>query len=453
MLCEIKAVGPGYPFYGEVVTTPMRPLSELLTDDRVVVGPELLTRLGLTIGDELRVGSATFIINGTVAAEPDRLEIGFTLGPRVMMSPAGLDRTALLGLGSRVGYRVLVRLPGEATPAQVRAAAEPVRAAVVDPQFVEVETYAEAQPALRNALARVERFLGLVALVSLLIGGIGVAQAVRAWLAGRLDAIAVLRALGVRPREVFALYLGQTALLGLVGSVAGALVGVAVARLVPGFIGDLLPVQVEVGWQPAAMGRGVALGVGVAVLFALRPLFDVLRVPPVRVLRRDADPLPVSRGVATALFAVLAAGVTATATFQSGSLVRGVQFSVGLIVATAVLSAGAWLVVRAVGTTPRERSASRSRGTRAPRVGDPRRGGRARARCLNSARDVPRPGPDVGSARGRSSRRCADGVSCRHPARPVDWGARRAGGGRRREPGLGRGGDGPTPGHQLGAGG
>ena len=354
MLCEIKAVGPGYPFYGEVVTTPMRPLSELLTDDRVVVGPELLTRLGLTIGDELRVGSATFIINGTVAAEPDRLEIGFTLGPRVMMSPAGLDRTALLGLGSRVGYRVLVRLPGEATPAQVRAAAEPVRAAVVDPQFVEVETYAEAQPALRNALARVERFLGLVALVSLLIGGIGVAQAVRAWLAGRLDAIAVLRALGVRPREVFALYLGQTALLGLVGSVAGALVGAAVARLVPVFIGDLLPVQVEVGWQPAAMGRGVALGVGVAVLFALRPLFDVLRVPPVRVLRRDADPLPVSRGVATALFAVLAAGVTATATFQSGSLVRGVQFSVGLIVATAVLSAGAWLVVRAVGTTPRE---------------------------------------------------------------------------------------------------
>jgi putative ABC transport system permease protein len=354
LLCEIKAVGPGYPFYGEVVTDPPRPLSELLGADRVAVGPELLARLGLDVGDQLRVGSATFTIDGTVTTEPDRLEIGFTLGPRVLMSLDGVKRTGLVGLGSRVSHRVLVRLPGEATPAVVRAAAGSVRAAVADPEFVDVETFSEAQPALRNALARVERFLGLVALLSLLIGGIGVAQAVRAWLAGRLDAIAVLRALGVRPREVFALYLGQTALLALVGSVAGALIGAVVARLVPGVLGDLLPVEVVVGWQPAAMLRGVALGVGVAVVFALRPLVDVLRVPPVRVLRRSADPLPVNRAVAAGLFAILVAGVAVTASAQSGSVVRGGLFALGLMVATAVLSAGAWLVVRAVGTTPRE---------------------------------------------------------------------------------------------------
>ena len=354
VLCEIKAVGPIYPFYGEVVTDPSLPLSELLGGDRVLVGPELLTRLGAGIGNRLRIGSAFFTISGTVTAEPDRLEIGFTFGPRVMMSLEGLEKTGLAGLGSRVGHRVLVRLAGEATPVELRTAAETIRAAVADPQFIEVETATEAQPALRNALARVERFLALVALLSLLIGGIGVAQAVRAWLAGRMDAIAVLRALGARPREVFVLYLGQTALLALIGSAVGALVGAVVARLVPGLLGDLLPVQVEVGWQPAAMLRGIALGVGVAVLFALRPLVDVLRVPPVRVLRRDADPLPVNRTVAAVLFAVLVAGVTVTATAQSGSVVRGVQFAVGLMVATAVLAAGAWLVVRAVGKTPRE---------------------------------------------------------------------------------------------------
>lgn len=354
LLCEIKAVGPHYPFYGEVVTEPERPLAELLGADRVLVGPELLTRLGAGIGDRLRIGSSFFTITGIVTAEPDRLEIGLTLGPRVMLSSEGLERTGLLGLGSRVGYRVLVRLPGVAAPPELRAAAEIVRAAVADPQFIEVETSTEAQPALRNALARVERFLALVALLSLLIGGIGVAQAVRAWLAGRLDAIAVLRALGVRPREVFALYLGQTALLALVGSTVGAFVGAVTARVVPVALGDLLPVEVVVGWQPAAMLRGVVLGVGVAVLFALRPLVDVLRVPPVRVLRRDADPLPVSRVVAAVLFAVLVAGVTVTATAQSGSLVRGGLFALGLTAATAVLAAGAWLVVRAVGKTPRE---------------------------------------------------------------------------------------------------
>ena len=354
LLCELKAVGPGYPFYGSVTTEPPASLERLLDDNHVLVGPELLSRLQTSIGEELRIGNEIYEIAGVITAEPDRLEIGVTLGPRVLLSVAGLERTGLLGLGSRVRHRLLVRLADGSTPAEVEAAAATVREAIADPEFVNVETYTEAQPALRTALDRVERFLGMVALLSLLIGGIGVAQAVRAWLAGRLDAIAVLRALGVRPREVFILYLAQTALLALVGSVLGAIAGALAAKAVPGFLQTLLPVQVEVGWQPLAMARGVGLGVGVAVIFGLRPLFDVLRVPPVRVLRRDADPLPVGRVVATVLFSILVVGVMTTATFQSGSVVRGVLFGFGLIVAAAVLALGAWLVVRIVGRVPRD---------------------------------------------------------------------------------------------------
>ena len=96
---------------------------------------------------------------------------------------------------------------------------------------------------------------------------------------------------------------------GLFGSLVGAVAGSLVARAVPGLLADVLPVTVEVGWQGGAMLRGIALGVGVAALFGLRPLIDVLRVPPVRVLRRDADPLPVSRTAATGLATVLAVGV------------------------------------------------------------------------------------------------------------------------------------------------
>jgi putative ABC transport system permease protein len=354
LLCELKAVEPGYPYYGVVTTEPARSLAELLDGDHVVVGPELLTRLGTSIGESLRVGEGLFTIAGTITEEPDRLEVSFTLGPRVLLSMEALERSGLVGLGSRVGHRVLVRLPDGSTPDDVKGAAATLRASIPDPDFVRVETYVEAQPALRRGLERVERFLGLVALLSLLIGGIGVAQAVRAWLAGRLDAIAVLRALGVRPREVFVLYLGQTVVLALVGSLVGAVAGVMVARAVPGLLDNLLPVRVAVGWQPAAMARGIALGMGVAVLFGLRPLFDVLRVPPVRVLRRDAEPLPVSRGIAAVLACVLAAGVSLTAAVQSGSLLRGAQFAVGLMVATAVLTLGARLVVFLVGRTPRE---------------------------------------------------------------------------------------------------
>ena len=354
LLCELKAVAPGYPFYGALVTEPARPLAELLGDDRVLVGPELLARLGVRVGDALRIGDAVFTIAGAITVEPDRLEMSFTLGPRVMLSLAGLDRSGLAGLGSRVRYRLLVRLAGVAPAAAAQHAAAALRAAIPDPELVEVQTYVEAQPSLRRGLERAERFLALVALLSLLIGGIGVAQAVRAWLAGRLDAIAVLRALGVRPREALALYLAQTAALAAAGSAIGALAGALVARAVPGLLAGLLPVEVEVGWQPAAMARGVALGIGVALLFALRPLADVLRVPPVRVLRRDAEPVPVRRGVAAALLLALLGGIAFTAAVQSGSAVRGALFALGLAAAAAVLTLGAWAVVRVVGRAPRD---------------------------------------------------------------------------------------------------
>ena len=100
------------------------------------------------------------------------------------------------------------------------------RAELPDAAYLEIETYADAQPMLREGINRAERFLGLVALLSLLVGGIGVAQTVRAWIAGRMDSIAVLKCLGVRPREVVALYLGQTMLLGLMGSLLGVAAGV-----------------------------------------------------------------------------------------------------------------------------------------------------------------------------------------------------------------------------------
>lgn len=355
LLSELKAVEQGYPFYGELELEPSSPLATLLGPERVVVGPELLVRLRLEVGDELRIGDAVFRIAGTVTGEPDRLDVSFTLGPRVLLSAAGLGRSGLLGVGSRVEHRLLVTLPGGAGPAAVADAAESIRAAVPDPSLVDVETYTEAQPSLRRGLDRVASFLGLVALLSLLVGGIGVAQAVRAWLAGRLHAIAVLRALGVRPREVFALYLGQTAALALAGSAIGAIAGALVARAAPHLLEGLLPVAVDVGWQPAAMGRGVGLGLAVAMLFGLRPLLDVWRIAPLRVLRRDAEPLPARRGVAAATWAVLAAGVAAAAAIQSGSVLRGALFAGGMIAVAGVLTVGAWLVVRAVGRTPRSR--------------------------------------------------------------------------------------------------
>jgi putative ABC transport system permease protein len=356
-LSRLKVVQGDYPFYGSLETTPQRPLRELLDGDKeAVVADSLLAQLGLEPGGLLMIGGKIFTVSASLRKEPDRLDISFaTLLPRIFLSPAGLDRAGLERFGSRVFHRALIKLPPGSGAGDVRSAATTIRESLPDIDYLSVETYAEAQPALREALRRAERFLGLVALLSLLIGGIGVGQTVRAWLAGRMETIAILKCLGVRPREVLTLYLGQTLLLGFVGSVAGALLGTVALAVVPGFFAELMPVDLIRIWQPLALMRGVLMGVGVAALFSLAPLLSVLRVPPMRALRQDAEPLkssPVTRG---AVAAALVTGVFITAFVQSGSLGLAFWFTLGLLLMVGLLCAVAILMSRGVSRLPRER--------------------------------------------------------------------------------------------------
>jgi putative ABC transport system permease protein len=359
-LVELKVVDGFYPFYGKLDLQPRRPLQDLLTPGTTVVASELLSRLSLKVGDTLRIGGEPFRIAGVVLSEPDRISISLTLGPRVFLSGQGFSGTPLGRRGSRIDYRTLVKLPEGISAAGLGATAERLKKLLPQTERFRVETYREAQPALRRNLANVERFLGLVALLSLFIGGIGVAQSVRSWLAGRLDAIAVLKCLGLRPREIFPLYLGQTALLGLVGSLVGILAGAAIQLVLPSLFPDLIPAELIRPWQPAALLRGLALGVGVALLFSLPPLSAVLRVPPARVLRRDAEPLPSHRWTAGATLLVLALGVWGMASLQSGSARLGIQFTGGMALVTAALAGAAFLASWAVRRLPRDASWTRT---------------------------------------------------------------------------------------------
>jgi putative ABC transport system permease protein len=360
-LVELKIVDGAYPFYGRLDLEPRRPLHELLAPGTTVVASELLAHLGLKLGDTLEIGGEPFRVAGVVLAEPDRVGFSVTLGPRAFLSGPGFARTSLMGRGSRIAHRALVKLPEGTSGARLEAFVETLKDALPKTEGHRVETYREAQPALRENLERVERFLGLIALLSLFVGGIGVAQSVRSWLAGRLDAIAVLKCLGLRPREIFPLYLGQTALLGLAGSLVGIAAGAAIQLVLPSLFPDLIPNDLIRPWQPAALLRGLALGLGVAILFSLPPLSAVLRVSPARVLRRDAEPLPRHRWVSTATVLVLALGIWGMAALQSGSPLEGVQFAGGVALVTAALAGAAFLVSWGARRLPRDASPSWAR--------------------------------------------------------------------------------------------
>jgi putative ABC transport system permease protein len=200
----------------------------------------------------------------------------------------------------------------------------------------------------------VDSYLGLVALLSLFVGGIGVAQTVRAWIAGKTDAIAVLECLGLRPRQVLALFVAQTVLLALAGSAVGALAGALVQLAAPGLAGDLLPAGLARPWQPGALLRGLALGLGLALAFSLVPLLATLRVPPARVLRRDAAALAPGRVTGALAVGVLLAAVLLTATVQSRSLERGAVVTGGVLVAAGLLVLAGRAVAALAARAPRE---------------------------------------------------------------------------------------------------
>ena len=361
-LAELKVVDGVYPFYGTLkLDPPGKTLAELLAADAVVVAQELLDRLGLKIADTLRIGGAEFRVAGVVLEEPDKLSITFTLGPRVFMAKEGVARTALLDKGSRVEYRALLKLPDGSSGEDAERLERTIEAQLDDAEFYRVRTFSDAQPALRRSFDRMGRYLGLVGLLSLLVGGVGVAQVARAWLSSRMDDIAVMRCLGARPREVIVLYLAQVLALALVASLAGAALATLLHWLVPKLTGGLLPADLVRPWQPAAIVRGILLGVAVAILFTFPLLVSLRKVPPVRVLRRDAEPVRAGWLAQTLGAALVLAGVWAAATSQAEDVEHGSWFLAGLVATIVLLALAATAISRLAGLIPRDAGGVRLR--------------------------------------------------------------------------------------------
>lgn len=349
-LVELKAHEPGrYPFYGNLETDPP---GLLLPDDAVLVAPDLLDRLGLQVGDSLQLGRATFRIAGTVRREPDRVAAGFSLGPRVLMTQAGLQRAELVVFGSRARHVFLLKLPENLAPRQVAAMLRPALGADWN-----LRDYLDAQPQIARLIDRMVGFLSLVALVALVAGGMGVAHTTRAFLQQKLDTVAILKCLGAPSRMVLGIYLTQVLGLGLVGSLLGAGLGYGVQALLPGLVGPLLDLQVAVAPAPGPVLQGLAVGTVTAGLFALVPLLSVGRVPPLLVFRRDLLETEGARAPGLRRDELLAAGVAAVAlglvaAWQAGNWRWGLYFFAGLAGAAALLGAAARAALALVRRAP-----------------------------------------------------------------------------------------------------
>ena len=290
-LVELKAVDGIYPMLGEVTLDPKMPINDLLAERDGAFGAAadstLLARLDLKIGDRLTIGSAIFQIRSVVGAEPDKLAGGLGFGPRFLVSERGLRATELLQPGSLVRWIYRVKLP-DAT-ADDRAAtrlADEARSTLPEAGW-EIRNRSNASPQLERTISRFTQFLTLVGLAALLVGGVGVANAVKSHIDRRRDVIAAFKALGATGRDVFTIYLTQVVVLAGIGSVIGLIAGAALPFIIVGVFGKLLPLPVVPALHPDELALSLVYGLLTALAFGLWPLGRVHDVP-VAALFREA---------------------------------------------------------------------------------------------------------------------------------------------------------------------
>jgi len=297
-LVEIKAVEASYPMLGQLSLEPNMPVTDLLAERDGAFGAAadqtLLTRLDLKLGDRVNVGSATFQIRSLDKGEPDKLAGGLGFGPRFLVSEAGLRATQLIQPGSLVRWNYRVKLPNDVnSDRNTTQLVDDTRQALPQAGW-EVRSRDNASPQLERTISRFTQFLTLVGLAALLVGGVGVANAVKSHIDRRRDVIATFKAVGATGGDVFAIYLTQVMGLAVIGSILGLVAGAALPFAIVDLFGKVLPLPVEPALHVDELALSLVYGLLTALAFGLWPLGRVRDVP-VAALFRETVSVPAHR--------------------------------------------------------------------------------------------------------------------------------------------------------------
>jgi putative ABC transport system permease protein len=298
-LVALKAVESGYPLRGQLKVSPSSDVPEQAT--RAIPAPgsawvdaNLLDALGLKVGDSLALGAINLRVDAIIVVEPDRGAGFMNFAPRVMINRADLAATGLVQPASRITYRMAVVSDDQR---QVKAFSDWVAAKDKANEYrgLRLESLEGGRPEMSSTLNRAEKFLNLVALLAALLSAVAVAIAARGFAARHLDHCAMLRVLGVSQRSMAAGYVLEFAIVGLVASGLGVLLGFAVhfgfVLLLAGLVESSLPAP---SIWPVLFGLG--MGLTLLAAFGLPPVLQLAQVPPLRVIRRDVGGLKAASG-------------------------------------------------------------------------------------------------------------------------------------------------------------
>ncbi len=304
----MKGVDAAYPLVGGIVLSGGLSLSDAIrSGPGVAIDPILLERLGLKVGERLSLGTAQVPIRATIEAEPDRLTERLTVGPRVLLSLETLKTTGLIEPGSLVGWRYALKL-NEAAGQSDRGLVsfrDSIKKNLPEGGFT-VRDRRDPSPQLSRALERLRQFLTLVGLTALLVGGVGVANAVATYIDRRRKVIAAFKSIGATSRVIFGIHLLQVLLISSIGIVIGIALGFLIPVGLTALLGDTLPIKADLTVTPRSILTAVAYGLLVSLLFTLWPLGRAELVPAGVLFRDEVAPeriLPRRRIIALTLAA------------------------------------------------------------------------------------------------------------------------------------------------------
>jgi len=357
-LVELRAIDTLYPLYGEFKTSTGLSHANLFEKRDghwgTVVEPSLADRLGLKVGDMLTYGKVTAEIRGFIEQEPDKAQLGFKLGPSAMISTHALSETALVMPGSLINNYYRLKLPKNIEPHAVR---EELKEAFPDANWRLTERSTSA-PGLRRFIEQMGMFLTLVGISALVVGGVGVGNAVRGYMDRKTKTIATLKILGADGSTVFATYFSQVVLIGLFAIVVGLGLGAMLPGMLANFLPDSLPVQPDGGIYPVALMLAALYGLMITVAFTVWPLGKARDLPAVHLFRAIVAPgrkwprfiyLATIFGAAT-IVVLLAVGL-------SNNRILAAGFMGGAAVTLGLLRLTSWMIERTAAKAPRPKNA------------------------------------------------------------------------------------------------
>lgn len=352
-LVELKAIDDAYPLYGAVRLSEGTNLSDMERRDGawgMIAAPQLAERLMLAPGDTVKIGEASFALRGSVLEEPDKGTQAFNLGPRAYIPLAALAGTDLEQPGSLIRYHYRIALaPGTDVKAWINDLNEQFPLAGWRTRALD-----NAAPNIQRFVDRVRLFMTLVGLTALLVGGVGVGNAVRAFLASKTGTIATLKCLGASSQTIFATYLIQVALLGAVGIAIGLVIG-GLGPLAAGpLLSGKLPVEARVGVYAEPLILAAAFGFLTTLVFALWPLARASTVPAATLFRDLLNPVTGRPGPLMALaLAASALGLVALAVLTADTPWIALMFVGGAVLTLLAFRAAAWAAMTLAKKLPR----------------------------------------------------------------------------------------------------